>query len=460
MCPWSIWQDTWRCGARQIGCDQIFTLKERQHIVANIDVVAAREILDSRGNPTIEVSVELDDGSFGRAAVPSGASTGAFEAAELRDGDKARYGGKGVLKAVENVEEQIEPELIGQDATEQRVIDFSMIELDGTPNKSKLGANAILGVSLAVAHASAQSADLPLYRYLGGTNVHLLPVPMMNILNGGAHADSNVDIQEFMIAPIGASSFAEALEYGARVYHALKAVLKERGLQTGLGDEGGFAPSLDSNAAALDLIIDAIKSAGLEPGADVALALDVAASEFYNDGAYDFEGGKKTAAEMIAYYDGLVEKYPLVSIEDPLDEGDWDGWAAITADLGEKIQIVGDDLFVTNVERLQRGIDNNTANALLVKVNQIGSLSETIDAVELAHRSGYRTMMSHRSGETEDVTIADLAVALSCGQIKSGAPARSERVAKYNQLLRIEDDLGDAATYAGASAFPRFKGAK
>jgi enolase len=424
--------------------------------VASIDVVSAREILDSRGNPTIEVTVELDDGCIGRAAVPSGASTGAFEAAELRDGDKARYGGKGVLKAVENVEEQIEPELLGQDATEQRVIDLAMLDLDGTPNKSKLGANAILGVSLAVAHAAAQSADLPLYRYLGGPNVHLLPVPMMNILNGGAHADSNVDIQEFMIAPIGAASFAEALEFGARVYHALKGVLKSRGLSTGLGDEGGFAPSLESNAAALDLILEAIEAAGLKPGVDVALALDVAASEFYSDGVYEFEGGKKTAAEMVSYYDGLVAKYPLVSIEDPLNEEDWDGWRAITADLGDKVQIVGDDLFVTNVERLQRGIDSSTANALLVKVNQIGSLSETIDAVELAHRSGYRTMMSHRSGETEDTTIADLAVALGCGQIKSGAPARSERVAKYNQLLRIEQELGDAAVYAGAAAFPRY----
>ncbi|WP_028707965.1 phosphopyruvate hydratase [Propionicicella superfundia] len=424
--------------------------------MASIDVVSAREILDSRGNPTVEVTVELDDGCIGRAAVPSGASTGAFEAAELRDGDKARYGGKGVLKAVENVEEQLEPELLGQDATEQRVIDLAMLELDGTPNKSKLGANAILGVSLAVAHAAAQSADLPLYRYLGGPNVHLLPVPMMNILNGGAHADSNVDIQEFMIAPIGASSFVEALEYGARVYHSLKAVLKGRGLATGLGDEGGFAPSLESNAAALDLIVEAIEAAGLKPGVDVALALDVAASEFYSDGTYEFEGGKKTAAEMIAYYDGLVEKYPLVSIEDPLNEEDWEGWQAITADLGAKVQLVGDDLFVTNVERLQRGIDTSTANALLVKVNQIGSLSETIDAVELAHRSGYHTMMSHRSGETEDTTIADLAVALGCGQIKSGAPARSERVAKYNQLLRIEEELGDAAVYAGAAAFPRF----
>ncbi len=425
--------------------------------MASIEVVDAREILDSRGNPTIEVVVVLDDGSEGRAAVPSGASTGAFEAAELRDGDKSRYGGKGVLNAVENVQEQIGPELLGFDASEQRLVDSAMIALDGSDNKATLGANAILGVSLAVAHAAADSAGLPLYRYLGGPNVHLLPVPMMNILNGGSHADSNVDIQEFMIAPIGASSFREALEMGARVYHALKGVLHDRGLATGLGDEGGFAPNLDSNAAALDLIIEAIEKAGLKPGIDVALALDVAASEFHVDGKYRFEGADKTAAEMIEYYEGLVAKYPLVSIEDPLNEEDWEGWQAFTAALGDKIQIVGDDLFVTNVERLQRGIDEKSANALLVKVNQIGSLSETIDAVELAHRNGFRTMMSHRSGETEDVTIADLAVALGCGQIKSGAPARSERVAKYNQLLRIEEDLDDAALYAGAAAFPRFK---
>lgn len=425
--------------------------------MASIEVVDAREILDSRGNPTVEVEVVLDDGSQGRAAVPSGASTGAFEAAELRDGDKSRYGGKGVLNAVENVQEQLGPELLGFEASEQRIADQVMLALDGTPNKEKLGANAILGVSMAVAHAAAESAGLPLYRYLGGPNVHLLPVPMMNILNGGSHADSNVDIQEFMIAPIGASSFREALEYGARVYHSLKAVLHDRGLATGLGDEGGFAPNLESNAAALDLIVEAIEKAGLKPGADVALALDVAASEFYEDGGYKFEGAKKTSAEMSEYYAELVEKYPLVSIEDPLNEEDWDGWKTITEKLGDKIQLVGDDLFVTNVERLQRGIDTDTANALLVKVNQIGTLSETIDAVDLAHRNGYRTMMSHRSGETEDVTIADLAVALGCGQIKSGAPARSERVAKYNQLLRIEEDLDEAAVYAGAAAFPRFK---
>ena len=426
--------------------------------MALIDVVTAREILDSRGNPTVEVEVLLDDDSLGRAAVPSGASTGAFEAVELRDGDKARYGGKGVLKAVENVNEAIAEEVIGFDATDQREIDAVMLELDGTDNKAKLGANAILGVSLAVAQAAAESAGLPLFRYVGGPNAHVLPVPMMNILNGGSHADSNVDIQEFMIAPIGAESFAQALEMGAAVYHELKKVLKARQLNTGLGDEGGFAPNLDSNREALDLILTAIRDAGYEPGADVALAMDVAASEFYEDGGYLFEGEKKTSEEMVDYYAELVKFYPLVSIEDPLNEEDWDGWKLMTDRLGDKIQIVGDDLFVTNVTRLQRGIDTKTANALLVKVNQIGSLTETIDAVDLAHRNGFRTMMSHRSGETEDTTIADLAVALGCGQIKSGAPARTDRVAKYNQLLRIEDDLDEAAVYAGRSAFPRFQG--
>ncbi len=427
-------------------------------IVATIEFVDAREILDSRGNPTVEVQVILDDGSEGRAAVPSGASTGAFEAVELRDGDKKRYGGKGVQKAVENVQEQIAPEVMGFEADAQRLLDLAMLELDGTPNKGKLGANAILGVSLAVARAAAESASLPLYRYLGGPNAHVLPVPMMNILNGGSHADSNVDVQEFMIAPIGAESFAEALQMGAGVYHQLKKVLHERGLATGLGDEGGFAPNLDSNSEALDLIVDAIKQAGFEPGKDVALALDVAASEFYDDGVYTFEGSKKSSDEMIKIFEGWVDKYPLVSIEDPLNEEDWEGWAKFTAELGDKIQIVGDDLFVTNPERLKKGIDTDTANALLVKVNQIGSLSETLDAVELAHRNGYRCMLSHRSGETEDTTIADLAVATNCGQIKSGAPARSERLAKYNQLLRIEEDLDDAASYAGRSAFPRFEG--
>ncbi|NJQ02761.1 phosphopyruvate hydratase [Streptomyces sp. PLAI1-29] len=422
----------------------------------SIDVVVAREILDSRGNPTVEVEVGLDDGSTGRAAVPSGASTGAFEALELRDGDKNRYGGKGVEKAVLAVIEQIGPELVGYDATEQRLIDQAMFDLDATPDKSSLGANAILGVSLAVAHAASEASDLPLFRYLGGPNAHLLPVPMMNILNGGSHADSNVDIQEFMIAPIGAESFSEAVRWGAEVYHTLKSVLKERGLSTGLGDEGGFAPNLGSNREALDLIVEAIRKAGYEPGQDIALALDVAATEFHQDGAYTFEGKSLSAAELTAYYAELVEAYPLVSIEDPLDEEDWEGWKALTDQLGAKVQIVGDDLFVTNPERLSRGIDSATANALLVKVNQIGSLTETLDAVELAQRSGYKCMMSHRSGETEDVTIADLAVATNCGQIKTGAPARSERVAKYNQLLRIEEILDDAAVYAGRSAFPRF----
>lgn len=425
--------------------------------MASIEFVDARQILDSRGNPTVEVQVVLDDGAEGRAAVPSGASTGAFEAVELRDGDAAHYGGKGVLKAVENVIEQIAPEVIGMEADEQRLLDQAMIELDGTDNKNKLGANAILGVSMAVAHAAAESAGLPLYRYLGGPTANVLPVPMMNILNGGTHADSNVDIQEFMIAPIGAATFADALEMGAGVYHALKSVLKSRGLSTGLGDEGGFAPNLESNRAALDLILEAITKAGFEPGKDVALALDVAASAFVTEGGYTFEGGTKTADEMITYYEELIDAYPLVSIEDPLDEEDWEGWAKFTAQVGHKIQVVGDDLFVTNPVRLARGIEEGSANALLVKVNQIGSLTETIDAVTMAHRSGYSTMMSHRSGETEDTTIADLVVALGCGQIKSGAPARSERVAKYNQLLRIEEDLDDAARYAGASAFPRFK---
>jgi len=427
--------------------------------VANIDFVEAREILDSRGNPTIEVTVLLDDGSQGRAGVPSGASTGLFEAVELRDGDKARYGGKGVLKAVDNVLEQIGPEVAGWEASEQRAIDNAMIELDGTENKGNLGANAILGVSIAVAHAAADSADLPLYQYVGGPNAHVLPVPMMNILNGGTHADSNVDVQEFMIAPIGASSFAEAIEWGARVYHSLKSVLKGKGLATGLGDEGGFAPNLESNRAALDLIVDAITAAGLTPGKDVALALDVAASAFWNeDGTYSFEGAKKTTDEMVAIYDEWIDAYPLVSIEDPLNEEDWDGWVKFTAQVGDKIQVVGDDLFVTNPKRIAKGIEMKAANALLVKVNQIGTLSETLDAVELAHRAGFRCMMSHRSGETEDTTIADLAVATNCGQIKTGAPARSERVAKYNQLMRIEANLDDASEYAGANAFPRFKG--
>jgi enolase len=428
--------------------------------VASIEAVGAREILDSRGNPTVEVEVALDDGTLARAAVPSGASTGAFEAVERRDGDKKRYLGKGVEQAVDAVIDEIGPKLLGFEASEQRLIDAEMLALDGTDNKGSLGANAILGVSLAVARAAADSADLPLFRYVGGPNAHILPVPMMNILNGGSHADSNVDIQEFMIAPIGAGSFREAVRWGAEVYHALKKVLHDKGLATGLGDEGGFAPNLPSNRAALDLILEAITAAGYTPGTDIALALDVAASEFHTDGSYSFEGGTKSAAEMIEYYAELVAAYPLVSIEDPLNEDDWDGWKAITDALGDKVQLVGDDLFVTNPERLKRGIDSNTANALLVKVNQIGSLTETLDAVDMAHRAGYRCMMSHRSGETEDVTIADLAVATNCGQIKTGAPARSERVAKYNQLLRIEEELDDAAVYAGAGAFPRFRAAK
>jgi enolase len=423
--------------------------------MAIIEAVGAREILDSRGNPTVEVEVILDDGTFARAAVPSGASTGAFEAVELRDGDQ-RYGGKGVQNAVAGVVQKIGPALEGLDADDQRLVDQTMIDLDGTPNKADLGANAILGASLAVARAAADSAGLPLYRYVGGPNAHLLPVPMMNILNGGSHADSNVDVQEFMIAPIGAATFRDALQEGAEVYHALKAVLKKKGLATGLGDEGGFAPDLDSNRAALDLIAEAVAAAGLTLGTDVALAMDVAASEFFDNGSYAFEGGSKSADEMTAYYADLVAAYPIVSLEDPLNEDDWDGWKTLTDELGESVQIVGDDLFVTNVERIQRGIDGGQANALLVKVNQIGSLTETLDSVDLAHRNRYRCMMSHRSGETEDTTIADLAVATNCGQIKTGAPARSERVAKYNQLMRIEEELGDAARYAGARAFPRF----
>jgi enolase len=423
--------------------------------VASIEAIGAREILDSRGNPTVEVEVALEDGTVSRAAVPSGASTGAFEAVELRDGG-ARYLGKGVEKAVNAVMDVIAPELIGFDATDQRLIDQSMLDLDATPNKASLGANAILGVSLAVAKAAAESSRLPLFRYLGGPNAHLLPVPMMNILNGGAHADTNVDIQEFMVAPIGAPTFKEGLRWGAEVYHALKSVLRQRGLATSIGDEGGFAPNLDNNRAALDLILEAIGAAGFEAGKDIALALDVAATEFFSEGYYSFEGSRRSATEMIKYYTSLVDSYPLVSIEDPLDEEDWQGWADLTKKLDTRVQLVGDDLFVTNPERLARGIAAQTANALLVKVNQIGTLTETLNAVSLAQRSGYRCMMSHRSGETEDVTIADLAVATNCGQIKTGAPARSERVAKYNQLLRIEEELDDAARYAGRAAFPRF----
>jgi enolase len=425
--------------------------------VATIEAIVAREILDSRGNPTVEVEIGLDDGTIARAAVPSGASTGAFEALELRDGDKSRYLGKGVEKAVDNVEERIFPEVVGYDATDQRSIDQKMLDIDGTPDKSELGANAILGVSLAVAKAAAESTGLSLFRYLGGPNAHLLPVPMMNILNGGAHADSNVDIQEFMIAPVGAPTYREALRSGAEVYHALKSVLKKKGLSTGLGDEGGFAPNLPHNSAALDLIAEAVSAAGYTLGSDIVLALDVAATEFFDKGNYTFEGTPKPSDEMIEYYAKLVETYPIVSIEDPLAEDDWAGWTGLTARLGDRIQIVGDDLFVTNPERIARGIAEQAANALLVKVNQIGSLTETLDAVDLAHRAGFRCMMSHRSGETEDTTIADLAVATGTGQIKTGAPARSERVAKYNQLLRIEDELGDAARYAGSGAFPRYR---
>ena len=424
--------------------------------MSKIKAVNAREILDSRGNPTIEVEVVLEDKSIGRAAVPSGASTGAFEAAELRDGG-SRYLGKGVTSAVKNVIEKITPVVIGMSATDQRAIDQKMISLDGTKNKSGLGANAILGVSLATARAASVSANQSLFAYLGGSKAKTLPVPMMNILNGGAHADTNVDIQEFMIAPIGADSFKESLRWGAEIYHSLKSVLKKKGLATSIGDEGGFAPNLDSNRAALDLILVAIEGAGFKVGSQIALAMDVAATEFFNEGKYEFEGKSLTSDEMITYYSDLVSNYPLVSIEDPLDEDDWSGWAKLTAELGEKIQIVGDDLFVTNPERLAKGIKSKTANALLVKVNQIGTLTETIDAVNMAHENNYKSMMSHRSGETEDTTIADLAVALNCGQIKTGAPARSERVAKYNQLLRIEEELAADAVYAGRSAFPRFR---
>ncbi|WP_263731767.1 phosphopyruvate hydratase [Cellulomonas sp. SG140] len=425
--------------------------------MATIEAVGAREILDSRGNPTVEVEVALDDGTLARAGVPSGASTGAFEAVERRDDDKGRYLGKGVTGAVQSVIDEIAPELIGYEATEQRLVDQALIDLDGTPNKGKLGANAILGVSIAVAKAAADSADLPLFRYLGGPNAHVLPVPMMNILNGGSHADSNVDIQEFMVAPFGLPTYKEALRAGAEVYHSLKSVLKSKGLSTGLGDEGGFAPNLPSNRDALDLIVVAIEKAGYVPGKDVGLALDVASTEFFSEDKYAFEGQKLQSAAMIEYYEKLVADYPLVSIEDPLAEDDWEGWQALMERIGSKVQIVGDDLFVTNPERLAKGIKLSAANALLVKLNQIGTVTETLDAIELAQRNGFRTMTSHRSGETEDTTIADLSVASNAGQIKTGAPARGERINKYNQLLRIEEELDDAGTYAGASAFPRFQ---
>ena len=424
-----------------------------------IEAIGAREILDSRGNPTVEVEVLLEDDSFGRAAVPSGASTGAFEAHESRDGDKGRYLGKGVQNAVKAVIEDIDEALVGFDALDQRLVDAALISVDGTANKSKLGANAILGVSLANARAAAESTGQPLYRYLGGPNAHVLPVPLMNIINGGAHADTGVDIQEFMIVPLGAETFSEAIRWGVEIYHALKSLLASKGLATGLGDEGGFAPELPTNAAALDLISEAVAKAGYKLGTQIALALDVAATEFYSEetGKYTFEGKERSTDEMIAYYADLVAKYPLVSIEDPLAEDDWAGWSKITAELGTKVQLVGDDLYVTNPARLQKGIDEAAGNAILVKVNQIGTLTETLDAVSLAQRHGMKAIISHRSGETEDTFIADLAVATNAGQIKTGAPARSERVAKYNQLLRIEEELQDAAVYAGRSAFPRFK---
>jgi enolase len=420
-----------------------------------IKSITAREILDSRGNPTVEVDVQLEDGSWARAAVPSGASTGAFEAAELRDGG-SRYLGKSVSGAVENVKAKIAPSLIGHDGLDQKGLDEKMIALDATVNKSSLGANSILGVSLAVARAAAVSKKLPFYKFIGGEKATLLPIPMMNILNGGAHADTNVDIQEFMIAPIGAPTFKEGLRYGAEIYQSLKLVLKKRGLATSIGDEGGFAPNLESNRAALDLIIEAVEKAGYKMGSDIGLAMDVAATEFYKDGSYRFEGANLSATEMINYYQGLLDSYPLLSIEDPLSEDDWSGWADITKAMGANVQLVGDDLFVTNPTRLAQGISQGCANALLVKVNQIGTLTETLAAVDMAHKAGYRSMMSHRSGETEDTTIADLSVAALCGQIKTGAPARSERVAKYNQLLRIEEELGSKAQYAGREAFPRF----
>ncbi|MEL7976771.1 phosphopyruvate hydratase [Isoptericola sp. F-RaC21] len=427
--------------------------------MASIEAVGAREILDSRGNPTVEVEIALDDGTFARAAVPSGASTGAFEAVERRDGDKGRYLGKGVEGAVNAVIDDIAPELIGYDAEEQRIIDQTLIELDGTPNKGKLGANAILGVSLAVAKAAAKSAGLDLFRYVGGPNAHVLPVPMMNIINGGSHADSTVDFQEFMIAPIGAPTFKEALRTGTEVYHALKSVLKGKGFSTGLGDEGGFAPDLPSNAAALDLIVEAIEKAGFTPGSDVAIAMDVAATEFFKDGAYHFKNGEVHSTEdMIKLYEGLISSYPIVSIEDPLSEDEWGAWSQFVSEVGDKVQVVGDDLFVTNPERLAKGIELKSANSLLVKLNQIGTLTETLDAVTLAQRNGFTTMTSHRSGETEDTTIADLSVATNAGQIKTGATARGERINKYNQLLRIEEALDDAGRYAGRSAFPRFQG--
>ncbi len=424
--------------------------------MASIEAIHARQILDSRGNPTLEVEVALDDGTIGRAGVPSGASTGAFEAVELRDGGDDDYGGKGVTRAVANVIDEIQPELLGYEADDQRLVDQAMIDLDRTPDKSRLGANAIVGVSIAVARAAAESASLPLFRYMGGPNAYLLPVPMMNIMNGGAHADNSVDIQEFMITPIGAATFEDALRWGAETYHALKSVLKQHGLSTGVGDEGGFAPDLEHNRAALDLIVEAIGKAGFTPGRDIALAIDAAATEFHGDGGYTFEGSTRSSAEMTDIYREWLDTYPIVSLEDPLAEEDWAGWHDLTAAVGDRVQIVGDDVFVTNPERIRRGITERSANALLVKLNQIGTVTETLDAVSAAQRASFSCIISHRSGETDDSTISDLAVATNCGQIKTGAPARGERVAKYNQLLRIEELLGDAAAYAGASAYPRF----
>jgi len=427
--------------------------------VSTIEHIVGREVLDSRGNPTVEVEVFLDSGAQGRAIVPSGASTGQFEAAELRDGGD-RYGGKGVLDAVGHVEDEIYDTLVGLDALDQREIDRILVDLDDTDNKARLGANAILGVSLAVARAAADELELPLYRYVGGVNAHVLPVPMMNVLNGGVHADNNVDLQEFMIMPVGAASFREALRWGAETYHVLKKILQDRGLSTAVGDEGGFAPDLASNEEACQLLVQAIEQAGFTPGEQMALALDPASTEFYRDGAYVLasEGRTLTSDEMVAYYADLSTRYPIVSIEDGMAEEDWDGWKAITDAIGDRVQLVGDDLFVTNTERLARGIETGVANSILIKVNQIGSLTETLEAVGLATRSGYTAVMSHRSGETEDTTIADLAVATNCGQIKTGAPARSDRVAKYNQLLRIEDDLDEAAAYWGHAALKRGRG--
>jgi enolase len=423
--------------------------------VASIEAIHARQILDSRGNPTLEVEVALDDGTIGRAGVPSGASTGAFEAVELRDGGDD-YCGRAVTRAVANVIDEIQPELLGYEADDQRLVDQAMIDLDRTPDKSRLGANAIVGVSIAVARAAAESASLPLFRYIGGPNAYLLPVPMMNIMNGGAHADNSVDIQEFMITPIGAATFEDALRWGAETYHALKSVLKQHGLSTGVGDEGGFAPDLEHNRAALDLIVEAIGKAGFTPGRDIALAIDAAATEFHGDGGYTFEGSPRSSGEMTDIYREWLDTYPIVSLEDPLAEEDWAGWHDLTAAVGDRVQIVGDDLFVTNPERIRRGITERSANALLVKLNQIGTVTETLDAVSAAQRASFSCIISHRSGETDDSTISDLAVATNCGQIKTGAPARGERVAKYNQLLRIEELLGDAAAYAGASAYTRF----